>query len=146
MKEFALDESLSEEARDTARKGLEVLISSQLLDIEQAAELKKLQSEALLKAKTAEATAMLQAAEIKEMEGEAQSKRTKADTMLQVTEGVCEEMAEWLLQHRLQQCAADMVRIAGAYARPHRLSLRIGLLVVVCLQDCAAKRPAVPDG
>ena len=72
----------------------------------------------VVKAKTAEATAMLQAAEIKAMEAEAQSKRNKADTMLQVTEGVCEEMAEWLLQHRLQQCAADMVRIAGAYAQP----------------------------
>ena len=54
MKELALDESLSEEARDSAKKALEVLVSSQLLDIEQAAALKKragalrdLESEAL---------------------------------------------------------------------------------------------------
>ncbi len=119
MKEFALDESLSEEARDAARKGLEILVSSQLLDIEQTAELKKLQSEVLVKVKTAEATAMLQAAEIKEMEAEAQSKREKADAkkMLQAAEGLGDNMMEWLGQHRLQQCAADMARIAGAYAR-----------------------------
>ena len=42
MKDLAADESLSEEARDSARKALEVLVSSQLLDIEQAAALKKL--------------------------------------------------------------------------------------------------------
>ena len=138
MKELAADESLSEEARDSAKKALEVLVSSQLLDIEQTAALKKLESDALgeahkvrvaalAKAKTAEATAMLQAAEIKEMEAEAQSKRKKADAkkMLQAAEGLGDGMMEWLGQHRLQQCAADMVRIAGAYARPHRLSLRI---------------------
>ena len=48
MQELAADESLSEDARDSARKALEVLVSSQLLDIEQAAALKKLESEALL--------------------------------------------------------------------------------------------------
>ena len=46
MKELAADESLSEEARESAKKALEVLVSSQLLDIEQAAALKKLESEA----------------------------------------------------------------------------------------------------
>ena len=53
MKQLAADESLSEEARESAKKALEVLVSSQLLDIEQAAahkkragELKELESEA----------------------------------------------------------------------------------------------------
>ena len=41
MKELATDESLSEEARESAKKALEVLVSSQLLDIEQEAALKK---------------------------------------------------------------------------------------------------------
>ena len=41
MKDLAADESLSEEARDSAKKALEVMVSSQLLDIEQAAALKK---------------------------------------------------------------------------------------------------------
>ena len=46
MKDLAVDESLSEEARDSARKALDVLVSSQLLEIEQTAALKKLESEA----------------------------------------------------------------------------------------------------
>ena len=46
MKALAADESLSEEARESAKKALEVMVASQLLDIEQAAALKKLESEA----------------------------------------------------------------------------------------------------
>ena len=46
MKELAVDESLSEDARESARKAVEVLVASQLLDIEQTAALKKLESEA----------------------------------------------------------------------------------------------------
>ena len=34
MKELAVDESVSEEARESAKKAFEVLLSSQLLDIE----------------------------------------------------------------------------------------------------------------
>ena len=47
MKERAADESLSEETREYAKKAVEVLVSSELLDIEQAAALKKL--DAMLK-------------------------------------------------------------------------------------------------
>ena len=50
MKELAADESLTEDARESAQKALEVLVSSQLLDIEQAAALKKLESEAMAEA------------------------------------------------------------------------------------------------
>ena len=85
-------------------------------------------AEALGKAKTAEATAMLLAAEIKEMEAQAQTKRKKleaeaqAKTLLQIAElessaaaeGLSEELTEWLKRHRLQKCAADIARIAGA--------------------------------
>ena len=142
MKEFALDESLSEEARDSARKGLEVLVSSQLLDIERTAALKKLEADALAESKTAEV-------EIKKLEAEAQSKRKKAGVkkMLQAAEGLSDDMMEWLGQHRLQQCAADMARIAGACAAASfQCDCRIPVsLVVLCLQDCAAKRPAVLD-
>ena len=142
MKELAVDESLSEEARDSARKALEVLVSSQLLDIEQAAALRKLESEAqfvnqqarieqnaalekqeadaLAGAKKVEVEAL---AEVKKLEAEAQSKRKKAEAkkLLQeaegfkvIDEGLSDEMAQWLRRHRLQSCAADVARIAGA--------------------------------
>ena len=134
MKELALDESLSEEARDSARKALEVLVSSQLLDIEQAAALKKLESEvdfvhqqaqieALAEVKKVEVESL---AEVKKLEAEAQSKRDKADAqrVLQVAQvfeqtakGLSDDMMEWLEHNRLQQCAADLARIAGAYAQ-----------------------------
>ena len=113
MKDLAIDESLSEEARDSARKALEVLISSQLLDIEQAAALKKLESEALAEAKKVEVAAL------------ARRKKTEAKKLLQAAqvfeqtaEGLSDDMMDWLGQHRLQQCAADLARIAGAYAQP----------------------------
>ena len=36
--------------------------------------------------------------------------------MLQAAQVVSDDMMEWLGQHRLQECAADLARIAGAYA------------------------------
>ena len=127
MKELAIDESLSEEARDSARKALEVLVSSQLLDIEQTAALKKLESEALFIEQQARIEAL---AEVKKLQAAAQSKRDKAEAtkMLHAArvveqtaeglsgEGLSDGMMEWLGQHRLHQCAADLARIAGAYA------------------------------
>ena len=127
MKDLAVDESLSEEARDSARKALEVLVSSQLLDIEQTAALKKLESEVMAKAQAAEA-------EVKGLVAEAQSKRKKVEAkkMLQEaehlelsqsaqglskeipSEWISGEMAEWLSRHRLESCATDLARIAGA--------------------------------
>ena len=143
MKDLAADESLSEEARESAKKALDVLVSSQLLDIEQTAALKKLESEAKFvnqqaqieqcaalekqqaaavaeaqsKRQTVEAKKVLQAVEIDEMEAEAESKRKMADAkkMLQAAQVLSDDMMEWLGQHRLQQCAADLARIAGAY-------------------------------
>eukprot|EP01045_Picozoa_sp_COSAG04_P025490 COSAG04_NODE_3353_length_2891_cov_2.148108_4_plen_357_part_01 len=109
MKQLAIDESLSEEARDSAKKALEVLVSSQLLDIEQTAVLKKLEweakvvnqqaqieqsaalekqeAEALAEAKKVEVGALAEVkrmeaeatAEVAKLETEAQSKRKKAD-------------------------------------------------------------------
>ena len=82
MKALAMDESLSEEARDSAKKALEVLVSSQLLLIEQTAALKKLESEALFVDQQArienqklEAEAM---AEVTKLKTEAQAKRKNA--------------------------------------------------------------------
>ena len=88
MKELAVDESLSEEARDSAKKALEVMVSAQLLDIEQTAALKKragalkeLESEALFVDQQARI-------EVKQMEAEAESKRQKleAKRLLQDTD------------------------------------------------------------
>ena len=171
MKDLAMDESLSEEARDSARKALEVLASSQLLDIEQAAAIKKLESEAdfvhqqarieaLAEAKKVEVESLAESktteAEIKKLEAQAQLKRQRADAkkMLQAAQDfeqtaqvLSDDMMEWLGQHRLQQCAADMARIAGACAAASfRCDCWIpASLVVLCLQDCAAKRPAILD-
>ena len=92
------------------------------LDIEQAAALKKLESEANFanQQDRIEQSAALekQEAEITKLEAEAQSKRKKADTMkmLEAAEEPGEKMMEWLGQHRLQHCAADIRRIAGACA------------------------------
>ena len=140
MKELAVDESLSEEARDSAKKALEVLVSSQLLDIEQAAALEKLESEAdfvhqqaqieaLAEAKKVEVESLAEVktaeAEIKKLEAKAQLKRQRAEAkkMVQAAQDfeqtvqvLSDDMMEWLGQHRLQQCAADLARIAGAYA------------------------------
>ena len=54
------------------------------------------------------------------MEAEAESKRRQADAKkkLHAPDGLSDDMMEWLGQHRLQQCAADLARIAGAYAQP----------------------------
>eukprot|EP01045_Picozoa_sp_COSAG04_P009418 COSAG04_NODE_543_length_12846_cov_7.281556_3_plen_1215_part_00 len=135
MKELAVDESLSEEARDSAKKALEVLVSSQLLDIEQAAALKKLESEALFVDQQAQIENRRLEAAALAVETEAQSKRKKleaeaqAKTLLQIAElessaaaeGLSEELTEWLKRHRLQKCAADIARIAGADIAPSDL-------------------------
>ena len=135
MKDLAADESLSEEARDSARKALEVLASSQLLDIEQAAALKKLESEAdfvhqqaqieaLAEAKKVEVESLAEVktaeAEIKKLEAEAQLKRQRSEAKKML---VSDDMVEWLGQHRLQECAADLARIAGAYAHEREACL-----------------------
>ena len=120
MKDLAADESLSEEARDSARKALEVMVSSQLLDIEQAAALKKLESEAQFVHQQARIEAL---AEFKKLEAEAQSKRQRVDAkkMLQAAQDLeqtaqvlSDDMMEWLGQHRLPHCGTDLARIAGA--------------------------------
>ena len=144
MKELAVDENLSEEARDSARKALEVLASSQLLDIEQAAALKKLESEADFVHQQAQIEALAEVkkveveslAEVKKLEAEAQLKRQRAEAkkMVQAAQDfeqtvhvVSDGMMEWLQQHRLQECAADLARIAGAYAHD------VKLVVVACV-------------
>eukprot|EP01045_Picozoa_sp_COSAG04_P002616 COSAG04_NODE_97_length_26459_cov_6.507246_4_plen_1426_part_00 len=132
MKELAADESLSEEARESAKKAFEVLLSSQLLDIEQTAALNKIESEAQFVNKqaqierTAEQDAELEKLEseamfqVKKLESAAQTKRKKVDAKkrLQEAEGLGEEMTEWLRVNRLQSCAVDICRFAGEYV-PH---------------------------
>ena len=82
-------------------------------------------------------------AEIKRLEAEAQLKRQRAEAKKML---VSDNMVEWLGQHRLQECAADLARIAGAYAHKCEAWLsRADLIVGLCVQDRAAERPAVPD-
>ena len=130
LKELAGDESLSEEARDSAKKALEVMVSSQLLDIEQAATLKKLESEADFVHQHAQIEALAESKmEIKKLEAEAHLKRQRVEAKkmlqavehLELEEMLSDEMAEWLVRHRLHSCATDIARIAGAYAHHHCL-------------------------
>ena len=108
MKELAADESVSEEARESAKKALEVLVSSELVEIEQAAarrkragELQELESEAQF--------------EVKKLEAEAAAKRNKV--FIHAPDGLSEDMTAWLQRNRVQHCATDLARIAGAYAQ-----------------------------
>ena len=134
MKQLVADESLSEEARESAKKALEVLVSSQLLDIEQAAahkkragELKELESEAQFTKAEAEASIRQTEADLKKVEAESEGKAA-VDNMKEDQETLAaskKEMKEWLRSHRLQDYAADVTRIGGscvalclAWARP----------------------------
>ena len=119
MKELAADESVSEEARESAKKAFEVLLSSQLLDIEQAAALKKIESEAQFANDQAQIqrSATMQKLEaeahdeIKKLQAEAEFRRKKLEA---VSQDLGEEMMEWLQRHRLQDFAAHVALIAGA--------------------------------
>ena len=79
MKDLAADESLSEEARDSARKALDVLVSSQLLEIEQAAALKKLEVDAQFAQRQAQVERKSKDASVQELEAEAQYIRRQAE-------------------------------------------------------------------
>ena len=154
MKQLATDESLSEEARESAKKALEVLVSSQLFDIEQAAALKKVESEAqfahqqaLIEARATEAQAKASTrqaeAEVKKLEAEATAKtrvKIKAETM--------KEMTEWLERHRLHDFVADVARIAGTYGAELSHAIQGGHLTDTrpsCLQERCAERLGLPD-
>ena len=142
MKELAVDESLSEEARDSAKKALDVLVSSQLLDIEQAAALKQrvgalkdLESEALfvdqqaqIENRKLEAAALAEVqkmeAEATKVEAEAQSKRKKleaeaqAKTLLQIAELESSAAAEGLSEELTEwQKRHRLQKCAAAIAR-----------------------------
>ena len=76
-----------------------------------AAALKRLESEALFVDQQAQI-------EIRKLEAEAKTKRTKVEAqkiaeLQNSSQGLSEELAEWLKRHRLQKCAADIARIAG---------------------------------
>ena len=126
MKQLAADESLSEEARESAKKALEVLVSSELVEIEQAAALRKIESEAQFVNKQASIERHAeQDAALEKLEAEAQFKRKKAEAKklllqasedLDLAEGLSDDMVEWLGQQRLQKCAEDIARIAGSCA------------------------------
>ena len=75
LKELAGDESLSEEARDTAMKALEALVASQLQEIEQTAAVKKLESEQKKRS-----------AALKDMESEAQFIESEQSVVLEKME------------------------------------------------------------
>ena len=91
MRQHAADESLSEETRDSAQKALDALVSKQ---IEQGSALNDLEAEKLN-------------LELKKPSNQVEVRgKTEAAAF--------EEMTEWLGQHRLQNYAADVTRIAGA--------------------------------
>ena len=106
-----MDESLSEETRESAQKALDELVSAQIEQVSAHTEMKKREAER----NTA----------LEQIESQAQFKRKQADAkkMLQAAQDfeqtaqvLSDDMMEWLGQHRLQQCAVDVARIAGAYA------------------------------
>ena len=126
MKERAADESLSEEVRESAKKALEVLVSSELLDIEQAAavkkraaELKDLESEqsSALKKRQVETefiTAKLEADKKSLMASlQASSFEETKQTMQETMQQTAKETAEWLGRHRLSRYAEDILTVAG---------------------------------
>eukprot|EP01045_Picozoa_sp_COSAG04_P000517 COSAG04_NODE_12_length_42844_cov_6.769213_21_plen_1150_part_00 len=99
MKELAADESLSEDARESAKKALEVLVSSQLADIEQTASRKKragtlkdlesdarfanqqaqIEQNAALEKEEAEVKTLVAQAELRRKRQEAESKNLEAE-------------------------------------------------------------------
>ena len=115
MKELAADESLSEDARESAKKAFEVLLSSQLLDIEQVAALKKLESEAQFVDKQAQIEVAKLEAEAERINSktEAQRKKAAAERLQAGVEAGTEDMAEWLARHRLLRYADQVAGIAG---------------------------------
>ena len=140
MKQLAADETLSEEARESAKKAMEVLVSSQLFDIEQVAALKKVESEAQF------ALRKLKAEDAAEVETtDHKSKKEDQDTHAASQK----EMKEWLRSHRLQDYAADVTRIAGACVASAFTWLEHDLAcwpdLPGCLQERRAERSAVPD-
>lgn len=85
MKDLAIDESLSEEARESAKKALGMLVTSQIVETEQATTLSNLRSEV-------------------QFNGQ----------FNQINQSACgTEMAQWLQQHRLLHHAATVIRVAG---------------------------------
>ena len=131
MKQLVADESLSEEARESAKKALEVLVSSELVEIEQVAALKKVESEAQfalnkLKAEDAAeaktigqkalaASAKLDAETTGKLEAEAKKLESEArEEDYQTLAASKKEVKEWLRSHRLQDYVAEVTRIAGS--------------------------------
>ena len=113
MKELAADESLSEDARESAKKAFEVLLSSQLLDIEQTAALKKLESEAQFVNQQAQIERSAeQDAALEKLASETHFKRKKLEAELEA--GV-DEMEEWLKRHRLARHAETIAGVAGLH-------------------------------
>eukprot|EP01045_Picozoa_sp_COSAG04_P036548 COSAG04_NODE_8940_length_915_cov_1.063725_2_plen_138_part_00 len=118
MKELAVDESLSEEARDSARKALDALVSSQLLEIEQSAALKKLESEAQFANQQAQiehdaALAKLQAEANFAQENEQQSVADLLGTAHSALREDLEELGVEVVEDFQELEAADIEQLAA---------------------------------
>ena len=137
MKERAVDESLGEEARESAKRALGVLVSSELLDIEQAAALKK-RSAAL---KDIESEAEFERLKAK---AEAQAERLKArDEAEGQQEAAAEaEMVEWLGRHRLRRHADTIARVAGP-CEPTSTRSRTGHVLTLRMMTTGTPRRAI---
>eukprot|EP01045_Picozoa_sp_COSAG04_P019939 COSAG04_NODE_1986_length_5067_cov_2.041667_5_plen_252_part_00 len=154
FKELAIDEDLSEEARDSAMKALEVLVASQLAEVEQEAAAKKQDADRRQRAATvidmeSEVQLIDQQARLIRQQTEAEQKKAQAernkatmeerekaasDQLKKATERqqklearIGEEMMEWLERHRLLRHAQAFVEVVGTYVcrcRRVRVSLR----------------------
>ena len=115
MKEWAVDESLSEETRESAKDALDTLVAAQ---IQRDAALEELKSEAQFKR-------MMQEAE--RLDPEFDSRRTATS----------EEMMDWLERHRLQHYAARVTRVAGGYVHYRRTSTIYRACIAAELRLCS---------
>ena len=104
IKSLATDESLSEETRDSAQKALDELVSAQIEAISAQTEQNKREAE--------------RSATLAELKSEAQFEASKLEAE---SEGLTEELTEWLKRHRLQKCATRIALVAGSNILPSDL-------------------------
>ena len=53
-----------------------------------------------------------------QIEAHSKQRLMEANMLLQAPQGLSDEMVDWLDQHRLQKCAADLARVAGDRVLP----------------------------
>ena len=98
---------------------LEVLVSSQLLDIEQTAALKKLEAEAMFGDQQAQ---IERDSTLRKLDAETEFEQRKAEAKARALEvGTEAKMTEWLARNRLSRHGEILAAAAGADAAPSDL-------------------------